>query len=178
MKANKIILAFLLLSFAIISCEKKESESTPISPITSGETTLHVLKSKKFYNLTIGTGVKFDMNYVGFMSDGNIFTQFKYEEYTGGNAFTVIWDGDVHQLNDSSYFYFAIHNEVAGNPTGIIKADSTLLSSNILSLGITAEQLKAPKTGIKITNTSNTEFSCFFPLINGNGSWGTVITGL
>jgi hypothetical protein len=176
MKTTKI--SIVLLLFLIISCQKKETENTTISPITPGETTLHVINSKQLYNSTTGKGVKFDMNYVSFNYLGDLFTQFKYEVYTGGNAFTVIWDGEIHQRNDSSYYYFAIHNEVAGTPSGIIRADSTLLSSNILSLGITQEQLKAPKTGVKITNTSNVEFTCTFPLNNGCGSWGEVITGL
>ena len=177
MKTTRISI-LLMLFFAIIGCEKNESEKTSISPITPGETTLHVIKSYQLYNSTAGKGVKFDMNYVGVISDGSIYTQFKHEVYTGGNAFTVIWDGEIHQHNDSSYYYFAIHNEVAGSPTGIIRADSTLLSTNTLSLGITEEQLKAPKTGVKITNTSNSDFSCTFPLNNGSGSWGEVITGL
>lgn len=177
MKTTRLTIV-LILFFAIIGCEKNGSENTSISPITPGQTTLHVLKSKKLYSSTAGTGVNFDLNYVSFDYLGNVFTQFKYEVYTGGNAFTVIWDGEIHQRNDSSYYYFAIHNEVAGSPTGIIRADSTLLSTNILSLGITEEQLKAPKTGVKITNTSNSDFSCTFPLNNGSGSWGEVITGL
>lgn len=177
MKSTRAIIALILFT-VLIGCEKNNTEKSTISPITKGKTTLHVIKSKQLYNSTVGKGVKFDMNYVSFNYLGDLFTQFKYEVYAGGNAFTVIWDGEIHQHNDSSYFYFAIHNEVAGAATGIIRADSTLLSSNIRSLGITEEQLKAPKTGVKITNTSNSEFTCTFPLNNGCGSWGEVITGL
>jgi len=173
---NKLIkFAFVcFLSSVVLSCEKNDSNENILTPITPGQTTLSVLKSKRFYNSTAGTGVNFDINYVSFMSDGNIFTQFKYEKYTEGNAFTVIWDGELHQHNDSSYYYFAIHNEVAGDPTGVVECDSTLLNTNILLLGITPEQLKAPKIGVKITNTSKPDFVRYIPLFNGYGSWGVI----
>lgn len=160
---SSIVIA-LVGAFALYSCEK---ESNSDAGIPSKEKGLLLALKNPTLTLNDATSSPFSIFYAS-VNSGNLFLGLKYQATSEQSKFSVVWDGNFEQKDDSTFINLTVLREAAGT----LQAErSDSLSTSLTQIGITQENLCKAKTVVKVKNGYSPNTVISIKLENGIGAW-------
>lgn len=156
MKKVKLLLMFLSAVALLISCQKEKTASPDVIKQTN-ESKLIIQKSGSGNVVTNQS--PFVIHSAG-LYQGILYMSVSFTGGLKAHEFTVNWDGNFINDGDKKEINLIVsHADVNDQGTSAV-FDS--ISANILSLGITADELNDPLLWIRVTNSANSENTFFF----------------
>jgi len=162
MKTKNFFIIAVLAAVTLYSCQKEDNNTSP-----SKEKGVLVAMKNSNFSLSDASSSSFSILYAG-VNSGNLFLGLNYQATSEQSKFSVVWDGNYEQKDDSTFINLTVLREAAG----VLQTErSDSLFTSLTQIGITQESLLKAKTVVKVKNGFSPNTVVYIKLENGIGAW-------